>query len=428
MKNELVLWNSSVENKIPKVASVDKIMSYNQTLTTREVQQISIAYQSEAFEMAASFIWEKAMNKLRTYILSFGNEFALEMLGMKDIAILQKIPEKYVIDLSYELGIISSPGKMKLTQCNEFISYYLSHSDDEMDIDTINLIIRSCVEYVLQLNVEFQNLEFCSFRDSLKKDSLSKESQILVNICQAPYFYKKTIVRTLLNLIDSTSGIEQDNAFNNLSLIIPLIWDSVATEDKWMVGTSYTEAINSNETRKISVLKSLLLKIKGFDYVPENVRSNTFIDAAKKIIAVHYSMNNFYNEPAAVDYLYSLGTVIPSHAVGACISALLCVKLGNSYGISFDAQEKADVLLQPLSIDKKRYYFEKILPFDEDILNKLTNKNCVERWLNLDFVISDIEGIKTNNININRILKYTKEGLVSEVIEEANKLKKKLYS
>ena len=429
MGNDMILWQSQIENKLPKTATVSQIMEYNRTLSKKDINQIGIAYSSESFEMATNYIWEKTMNYLRKIILTFGEEFALEMLGMQDRALLQKIPESYTINISYELGIISKEGKVKLTQSNELIAYYLSTDgqDTEMDQMTANLIIRSCVEHVLQQEIEFEQLEFCSFRDKLKKTSIVDGDDLIESIRTAPYFYKKTIIRALLNLVDCTGGAEQDNSFNNLAVIVPYLWPEISGDDRGLIGTAYTEAVNSNKTRKTAVLKNLLLKVRGFDYVPENLRSNTFIDAAKNIIAVHTALNNFYNEPSAVDYLYSLGTVIPSHAVGTCITALLCVRLGNDYGISFAAQDKAKELLRGMSADKKTFYLERVLPYDEFVLNKLTVQSCIDRWLTCVDFISPNEKIKTGNPTVNKLINATFEKNAAEIRRNALKLKMKLY-
>ena len=425
--NDIILWQSQKNEVIPKNASVEKIIMFNKCLSEKDINQLSFAYKSELYEMSASFIWEKTMNKLREYILSFGNEFALEMLGMSDSAILNKIPEKYAIDLSYDLGVIPKIGKIKLTQCNEMMAYYLSPTvEDEMDSTTINLIIRVCVEYVLQQDIQFGDIEFCSFRNKLMQESFTMQSPVLDTIKNSPYFYKKTIIRTLLNLVDTVKGIELDNAYNNFSVILPNIWDGLSTEDKWLVGTAYTEAVNVNNTRKVAVFKNILLKLKGFDYVPENVRSNTFIDAAKQLIAVHNAMNNYYNEPAAVHYLASLGSVVPGPAVGICISALLCVKIGNSYGVSFDAQNKCDELLKSIGEEKYKYYLNNILSFDEMILEKLKIKACIERWCELE-VNNNLNEVKTSNVLVNKLIIATREKNYSEIRSSAEKITAKLY-
>jgi hypothetical protein len=42
------------------------------------------------------------------------------------------------------------------------------------------------------------------------------------------------------------------------------------------------------------------LKVKGFDFVPGDLRSSAFIEAANEIPEAHGGLNNFYNEPVAM--------------------------------------------------------------------------------------------------------------------------------
>ena len=73
-------------------------------------------------------------------------------------------------------------------------------------------------------------------------------------------------------------------------------------------------------------------KFGGFDYVPESLRSATFTRAAKEVLAAHESYQNFYNEPAPMQALASLGSTIPAPAFPLCMKATLSVVLGNQYG------------------------------------------------------------------------------------------------
>lgn len=82
-------------------------------------------------------------------------------------------------------------------------------------------------------------------------------------------------------------------------------------------------------------------------------------------------MNNYHNEPGAISALASLGTTIPSATISHCVSAILCVKLGNHWGISWAAQDTANSLLRHLGENRWRYYLDECLPADETILGKL---------------------------------------------------------
>ena len=121
--------------------------------------------------------------------------------------------------------------------------------------------------------------------------------------------------------------------------------------------------------------------MRGFDYVPENLRSNTFTRVANSVIAAHQGMNNFYNEPAPMRELANLGSSIPGPALAACMTAVLCVKLGNTYGVSWNAQPDADKVLSEISPDRWRYYLEGRLEGDRLIVPKLTVDGPVSRWI-----------------------------------------------
>jgi len=77
---------------------------------------------------------------------------------------------------------------------------------------------------------------------------------------------------------------------------MPLLWPGLRDSEKWNVGLAYATAYDAGEVTVSAGLKKALLKVKGFDYVPENLRSHTFVKAAERLIEAHEGMNNFYNE------------------------------------------------------------------------------------------------------------------------------------
>jgi hypothetical protein len=130
-------------------------------------------------------------------------------------------------------------------------------------------------------------------------------------------------------------------------------------------------------------LHAVLLAVKGFDFVPENLRSATFARVASSVIAAHQGMNNFYNEPAPMRELASLGTSIPGPALAPCMTAVLCVKIGNFYGVSVAAQGYADQVVERLSPDRWLYYVNERLEQDRVVLSELQYEKPAKRWVQL---------------------------------------------
>lgn len=78
-----------------------------------------------------------------------------------------------------------------------------------------------------------------------------------------------------------------------------------------------------------------------------------------------------------------MGNSIPAPAFGNCMTAVLACKLGNSYGISWDAQTYLDEILQTVSKDRWSYYLSSVLPYDRVILYKLWGDITADRWIEL---------------------------------------------
>lgn len=104
----------------------------------------------------------------------------------------------------------------------------------------------------------------------------------------------------MVNLLASTSGAEFETVQHNFKNIITTIWTTLPSDDRYSIGLEYSKNKNAGDTDLTMVYYNTLMNVHGFDYVPENLRSMSFVSVAKRIRQVHYEMNNFYNEPAEV--------------------------------------------------------------------------------------------------------------------------------
>src|SRR5690242_18967145 len=113
-------------------------------------------------------------------------------------------------------------------------------------------------------------------------------------------------------LVKTVNGAPLEHTLGNVSIILPQLWRFLYKPDKWEVGRAYAEVHAAGRRTAAAGLRKALLKVHGFDFVPEDVRSRTFIATASRLQEVHFAGNNFYNEPAPMKALASLGTVIPT--------------------------------------------------------------------------------------------------------------------
>ncbi|MGK9251821.1 hypothetical protein [Paenibacillus humicus] len=413
MSSQIVPWNSPNGADLPaNAADIVQLTSYVNMLSAKEVAKIRSAYSTELYDMAVEYTWNRTINILREKVSSFGKEFVLEMLGRTEESVSDQddfLSEIDIINLSADLGLINKTAKMLFTNSSELIRHFLKRgTEDELDITQANATIKACIKYVLAMTEDDHSISFTNFRDILKRELLTEEHEVYRTLLTSPYFYKRTTVRTLLNLSRTQKGGELEIVFANMVSILPTIWNDLLSDDRYPVGFAYSEATNEGNSALVKALKSVLLKTKGFDYVPESLRSNTFIEAANNLLSMHFGDNNFYNEPSAARNLESLGSSIPAPAIGKCITALLACKLGNRYGISWSAQSYIDNCLDKLTSDRWEYYLNSVFPGDEVIIIKLRNSEITERWI-------DVVGkYKLHEKNI-------KNGLVNKLLKATSK-------
>lgn len=404
--NSISLWNANEGILIPKSADVPQILSANMKLPEKTVLAIKRNYDVEDYESVSEIIWERAIDILRRRILAMGVEFVGEMIGVENEAYVRELPAFEVINLAAELGFIDITGKMRLSQANEIVHHYrMDGVTEEMPRNEIETVIRACVQYITGYDDTTVSFEFSDFRNSLKREYfLSARLEVLQ---QSPYFYIKTTMRTLTNLLNTTEGAEYQIVAANFISIVEAVWESLSSDDRYSIGTNYSRYANSGDGVRVGTYKYALERVHGFDYVPENLRSLSFIEAAKNLKKVHHALNNFYNEPEAAQSLEKLGTIIPRQAIKECTSAALICLTGNAYGRSDAAVGILKTILNKLDKTAWTYYLDECFAYDEDFLFNISyGDNRTFWWCQI------VKEYELNTLNV-------KDGKLQEMLNNA---------
>ena len=410
MASSVVVWKEPTGTIVPSSATTAAaITRVAKTLSSRDQNQIITAYQSESYEMMAGFVLNKALSQLKRQLATLGMEFVGEMLGRQDInedsLPTASISNYEAISLARELGIINSTDAKRLTHHSELLAHFDSLDVDDAEYENMSReealsFLRTTVNSILGREGSFVPIEFVTFRKALESRTFKDSDSEVLALGSAPYFFKKTTLSILLSGAKTRTGAQFEHTLGNIVVILPVLWPHLRNPERWASGQAYAEVVNAGNSAAVSALRKALTAVLGFDYVPETLRSQTFSAAASNVINAHTAMNNFYNEPAAIAALAKLGTTIPWPAFPICMSAILAVWLGNSYGHAWSAVGDASVLLQRLSKNQWEYYLNECLPGDELILQKLSSYTKPrERWVALvrEFDLAD-KAPKSNNI------------------------------
>src|SRR5438094_2675104 len=395
MSNELTLWEPAETDIIPTAATtVGQITKCAVQLSQRDQRQIVRALEARDFEIGVNYLWVKAMAALKRELGTLGIEFLGEMLGRPDVDerddVHDLLTDKDAVRLAEERGMVSATEALRLRQTQELIAHFAksefadpNNIPTEMDDAEAVRALRACIKNILgKPRIEVAH-RFVEFRDALLTKPLSETDTSVELLTKSPYFFRKLSVSILLSAIKTATGAGLEIALGNINTVLPVLWDKVRDTEKWQVGHTYAEVYASGMASAMQGLKQALLKVRGFDYVPENLRSDTFVKAADAIIKAHEGIDNFYTELSPVRNLGRLGTVIPAPALASCTSALLAVALGNTYGASFTAAPAAKQLLTKYTKDRWEYYINQCLPGDIRILSKLDSLGPRKRWKDL---------------------------------------------
>jgi hypothetical protein len=430
-----ILWKNTELPVLPKkIVHISELVNFGMQLSAKDQKQIIKTFDDGSYEMVSTYIWTKSINALKNQLGKMGISFIAEMLDRPDINehtdLQQAISEFEAIRLAEELGIISGTSAFRLKKAMETVTHFNNpeledQPENELTEEETKSIIRSCIQGVLGYNKIDSILDFKNFRDELEETTLNELNPYLLKLVESPYFFHRTTLRILLSLVKSTSGAQLENSLSNSNLIIPMIWDNLKHPEKYQVGRSYSELFSDGKTKASSGLRQVLLKVKGFDFVPEDMRSSAFIKVANEVLIAHEGLNNFYNEPAPIKTLAKMGSILPTPAFPICMTAILSVRLGNWYGVSNDAQESANILLKNVSFDRWIYFFNECIQTNERILYKLNINNPSIRWMNLfspEFIVKILPEIKDKNV-IN-LLKFTKD----RKLDKLNRISSEMYT
>ena len=431
MKNDLILWQNPEEQVMPpEIDKVEDVVEFanNSNLTSKQQKQIVTTFDQGAWEMAAEFSWKKAIIKLRKSLEGLGTDFIGELLERSDIDVFTSLDEfltdRKAIDLAEQLGILGKTGALKMRQSLELLNHYLSgQADEELPKADAFSVVKTCIQYILSEQDVDVAVSFSRFRNRLLDEIVSLGDEDVKQILSAPLFYLRTVCIILLTAIKKEKGAKQDVAITNLNTLIPEMWPQLADADRYRIGTAYSTVLAHGDSMAVKGLKQALSKVKGFDYVPETIRSNAFKDQAKKVIDTHYSFYNFYYEVTPVRALANMGSIIPSPAFQDCIDAYLCVYLGNHYGYSREAAPIAEKQLLKITTDRWHYFFNSLIHQDQYVLDHIYTNEEVNRFADL------LERVGyTKETGLSQYNQYLYKAILDRNVEKAKRIALGMYN
>jgi hypothetical protein len=399
--NVLAPWAPAEVVALPRNAPPAEIVRRAERLNERDRRAVVAAFESGSYEMAVTYVWFKAAARLRRQLSELGMEFVGEMLGRTDLTEasnpITDLRADEAIELAEQLAMISTTEAIRLRDGQALVSHFLdpeTSPSEGMLLEEAVCIVRACVVNFLREPEPSWHQPFLDLREKLETETLPDGAADLQTLAASPYSHVRTTLTVLLAQLKTAGGAKLEHVAGNVQALLPVMWPRLRDRDKWQVGETYAILHASNRPAAAAGLRKALMRVKGFDFVPETLRSDAFRATARAVLTAHLGADNRQLEPKPMEALANLGPCVPGPALADCFSAALCVKLGDRWGHSPAAQASVDRFLKPFRPEQWEYYFDRMLPGDRHVLEKLAYDDApLARWQEL-LESLDLEAIK----------------------------------
>lgn len=405
-------------------------------LTHKEQIKIIQTFKAEMYDMSAEYVWMRTINILREKLSVFGDDFIADMIGGNSFESIKDISEDSIIDLAADIGYINQAARIQFKQISELLYYYQSRQARERDHEELRKaqaanIISNCILYGLKCDSEDTFVPYANMRKDLQTIIIKAGSEVLDTLNCSPYFYIRTIARTMLNLAGDRDNPSLDIVLENLKIVLITVWERLEDIDRWPIGIAYSQAVSAGNSLLTKALRSILNTIKGFDYVPESTKSDAYRKTAKLLLEKHKGYDNFYNEPTVAKMLANMGSSIPKAALIDCLTAVLICKMGNNYGVSSAAEKDLDEILSTITTENWAYFFNN-LKANTELLYELAyvdrNGEVLDIWMNIASIYTfDILILKEKEVSelLQASIGYNKKRVKALAIKMYNSFYKK---
>lgn len=432
-ENALTPWTPAPSLLLSATEPAELVAIACRGLSSRDRKSIVSAFASESYEMVSAFIWSKAAAVLKKQIAKLGMEFVGEMLRRPDLSEdsdpSTSIGDHDAIALAEDLGIINATEGMRLKHSLELVAHFAKLDQEEaegvaMQREEAVSLLKTCMTAIFTQPDLEAAVKFADFRTALTERTFKPNDGDIEAVAGSPYFFKRITIGAVLAVVKAGKGAAKEHAIGNLNVLLPRIWADLRQPERWQVGQAYADANDSGDRSASTGLKTALLKVRGFDFVPETLRSSTFSEAAARVLLAHFGYNNYYNEPEPMSVLARLGSTVPRPAFPKCMEATLAVRLGNPWGHSTAAQPYAKEVLNGLRAEQWEYYLNQCLRGDRTVLDKLRSQDRpIQCWIALvkEF---DLDKQEITEPTVRKLILASASGNSDRLRSAADKLRK----
>lgn len=338
-------WNSlpAVMAKIPP------------TLRTEGLARMCVAVAAGLFDSAINYIWNASVIELREKVKRFGLP-VVEQIHSKsnfDEQVLLDLKDSELLSLCLKLNLITEDGYFFLDQCRDIRNNFSAAHPVVGKIDDHEFIsfVNRCAKYALGNENNPVGVDISAFITAVKGDKFSEQqrNKWLERIKQTHEAQQNLLFGTLHGIYSDPDSTEHSRV--NALTISEEFASQFTPHAKSDLINRHHDYIAKGEIKRHKASQQFFERLKIFPLLGEHEFHSQLSNACKQLLAVHYAIDNFYNEPPFAERLLQLSEqgAIPDTVKEELVTVVVTCACGNRYGVSHAAVPYYHKMIQGFS-------------------------------------------------------------------------------
>lgn len=340
-------------------------------LRTEGLARMCVAVASGLFDSAINYIWNSSVIELREKVKRFGLNVVEQITGKSgfDEAALLDLKDAELLSLCLKLNLITEDGYFFLDQCRDIRNNFSAAHPVVGKIDDHEFIgfANRCAKYALGNEHNPVGVDITAFMVAVKggKFSADQKNQWVQRI-------QKTHEAQQYLLFGTLHGIYSDPASNEESRVNALAISAdfaphFTPKARSDLINRHHDYIAKGDEKRHKASQQFFEKLGMLAILGEHEVHSLISNACKRLLSVHQSYDNFYNEPPFAERLLQLSqqVAIPDSVKEELVTTVVTCAAGNQYGVSNAALPYYEKMIKGFS------------PSEVEIMLSLPNKKTI---------------------------------------------------
>jgi hypothetical protein len=358
-------------------------------LRDERMVRLCVSVASGLFDSAINYAWNAAVSELRNKVRRFGIEVIPQILDQKgfDENKLIEMKDAELLDLCLSLNLISEDGYFLLSQCREIRNNFsAAHpSIGNLDEDEVLTFLSRCGKHALSEEKNPVGVDIQGLITALKASKFSiQQKDAWFQRLDATFEAQRELIFGMLHGMYCDPAVGQEARLNAIA-ICKNYSTKFSTKTKSELIDRHQDYKAKGDENKIKASQEFFRELSLLPLLTEGERHYVVSTACKKLMSVHNSYDNFYNEPPFAERLHSISEqgAIPASAQMEFVEAVVTCAAGNPYGVSSAAMPFYKKMIS--SFTPKEVQTMLALPDQKGLLaNRVAgNSSCKTRYINL---------------------------------------------